>query len=126
MTTNPIVWFEIYVNDMARAKKFYESILDIKLEKLDAPGDSTIEMQSFPSDMDKFGASGALVKMDGCPPGGNSTLIYFSCEDCSVEESRVKDNGGQVERPKMSIGEYGFISLIVDTEGNMVGLHSMS
>jgi hypothetical protein len=47
------------------------------------------------------------------------------CDDCAVEEGRVKTSGGKVEKAKMSIGEYGFISLVVDTEGNMFGLHSM-
>jgi hypothetical protein len=63
--------------------------------------------------------------MPGFPSGGNSTLIYFSCDDCAVEEARVTSCGGQVEKPKMSIGEYGFITLAVDTEGNMFGLHSL-
>jgi predicted enzyme related to lactoylglutathione lyase len=74
--------------------------------------------------MEKTGASGALVKMAGFPSGGNSTLVYFVCEDCAVEEGRVEAAGGTVERSKMSIGEYGFISLAIDTEGNMIGLHS--
>jgi predicted enzyme related to lactoylglutathione lyase len=63
--------------------------------------------------------------MEGFPSGGNSTLVYFVCDDCAVEEGRVRGAGGKVERAKMSIGPYGFISLVVDTEGNMVGLHSM-
>jgi uncharacterized protein len=63
--------------------------------------------------------------MKGVLPGG-STMIYFSCEDCATEEARVVAAGGKIERPKMSIGEYGFISLIWDTEGNMIGLHSQT
>jgi uncharacterized protein len=63
--------------------------------------------------------------MDGFPSGGNSTLVYFSCEDCSIEESRATQFGGRIPRNKMSIGEYGFISLVLDTEGNMFGLHSL-
>jgi predicted enzyme related to lactoylglutathione lyase len=31
-----------------------------------------------------------------------------------------------VVRPKHQIGEHGFVSLAVDTEGNMIGLHSMA
>jgi len=53
------------------------------------------------------------------------TVVYFACEDCAVEEARVQRAGGHVIRPKMSIGQYGAISLVVDTEGNMIGLHSM-
>jgi len=62
--------------------------------------------------------------MEGVSSGGNSTMVYFSCEDCAVEAARAKAHGGQVHPEKMSIGEYGFIALVMDTEGNMVGLHS--
>ena len=122
--SNPVGWFEIYVADMDRAQKFYEAVLDVQLGDLSDPSDTTIVMKSFPSDMEQYGATGALVKMDGAPIGQNSVLVYFSCDDCSVEESRVVKAGGKVERPKFSIGEYGFISLAIDTEGNMLGLHS--
>jgi predicted enzyme related to lactoylglutathione lyase len=42
-----------------------------------------------------------------------------------VEEGRVTKAGGRIEKTKFSIGPYGFISLVYDTEGNMFGLHSM-
>ncbi len=122
MKHNPVGWFEIYVQDLDRAKKFYESIFQLKLEKLESP---EIELWGFPMDMGSSGASGALVKMDGVPSGGNSTLVYFHCDDCAAEESRFKKFGGRIHKNKMSIGQYGFISLVLDTEGNMVGLHSM-
>lgn len=122
MKHNPVGWFEIYVDDIARAKSFYESVFQLKLEKLNSP---ELDMWAFPMEMERWGAGGALVKMDGCSAGGNSTLVYFSCEDCAVEEARSAQAGGRVRRKKMSIGEYGFISLIVDTEGNLLGLHSM-
>lgn len=74
---------------------------------------------------EKPGAAGAIVKMTGVSSGGNSTLIYFGCEDCAVEEARVKTAGGKIQQPKMSIGEYGFISLVFDTDNNIIGLHSL-
>ncbi len=122
MANNPVGWFEIYVQDMDRAKKFYESVFQVKLERLNNP---ELEMWSFPMSMDLWGASGALVKMEGVLSGGNSTLVYFSCMDCAIETDRVKASGGRVEREKTSIGEYGFISLVYDTEGNMIDLHSI-
>ncbi len=122
MNPNPVVWFEIYVQDIARARAFYESVFQAKLERL--PG-SELEMWSFPMKQDGAGAGGALVKMPGFSSGGNNTLVYFACDDCAAEESRVVSSGGRIERPKMSIGQYGFISLIIDTEGNMIGLHSL-
>jgi hypothetical protein len=65
------------------------------------------------------------VNIPGVPSGGNSTLVYFACEDCAVEGARVAAAGGTIHREKLSIGEYGFIVLAVDTEGNMIGLHSL-
>ena len=125
MPNNPVIWFEIYVQDMQRAQKFYESVLRVKLEKLNTPELAPeLEMRAFPMDMDHVGASGALVKMSGFPSGGNSTLVYFSCTDCAVEAGRVVSSGGRIQREKMSSGEYGFIALAFDTEGNMFGLHS--
>jgi len=123
VANNPVGWFEIYVQDAARAKAFYESVFRVTLEKLNSPD---LEMWAFPMHLDRTGATGALVKMPGFPSGGNSTLVYFSCTDCAVEQGRVKAAGGRIQRPKMSIGEYGFISLAFDTEGNMFGLHSLA
>jgi len=57
--------------------------------------------------------------------GIGGTIIYFSVADCATEESRVEAAGGKVIRPKFSIGEFGWVSLLQDTEGNMVGLNSM-
>lgn len=123
--SNPVGWFDIYVADMDRAKNFYQSVLNTQLSDLGDPSDPNIVMKAFPSNMEAYGATGALVKMEGAPVGQNSVIVYFSCEDCAVEESRVASSGGKVEKPKFSVGEYGFISLAVDTEGNMFGLHSL-
>ncbi len=126
MKNNPVGWFEIYVDDMARAKKFYETVFNGKLTKLVGEGEGKgLEMWAFPSDMSAYGANGSLVKLDGCPAGGNSVIVYFTTEDCVVEEKIVLAAGGKIEDPKMAIGQYGFISLVYDTEGNMIGLHSM-
>jgi hypothetical protein len=122
MGNNPVCWFEIYVQDMARARAFYEAVLGITLQPLEGPGP---EMLAFPMDSEHYGTGGALVRMEGVAAGGNSTLVYFSCEDCAVEAARAGAQGGRVQRDKMSIGQYGFIALAVDTEGNLFGLHSL-
>lgn len=126
MQNNPVVWFEIYVQDMSRAKAFYESVFEVQLQTLDAPDtEPSIEMLAFPMQEQGTGAAGALVKMEGCPSGGNSTLVYFSCADCAVEAGRVQGAGGQTVKEKFPIGPHGFIALVTDTEGNVIGLHSM-
>ncbi|MNJ73851.1 Glyoxalase-like domain protein [compost metagenome] len=84
-----------------------------------------MEYWTFPMDMESSGAAGALVKEDAVPPGGNSVTVYFGCQDCAVEAERAKAAGGQIREAKMAIGEHGFISLVTDTEGNVIGLHSM-
>lgn len=127
MTPNPVVWFEIYVQDMPRAKRFYETVLGTKLEPLQDPGGES-EMMAFPMSEGGggAGAAGALVRMAGVPSGGGGTMVYFGCADCATEAGRVAAAGGRVERPKFQIGPHGFIALAVDTEGNMFGLHSMA
>jgi uncharacterized protein len=120
MKSNPIVWCEIYVQDMDRAKSFYESVFQMKLEKLESPG---MDMWAFPMAMDQVAASGALVKMEGVKSGGSGTIPYFHCDEVTTELERVVAAGGHIQQPKTSIGQYGFMALIVDTEGNMIGLH---
>ena len=121
---NPVGWFEIYVQDMNRAKSFYEATLQLTLNRLESPI-SEMELWAFPMEPDRPGATGALVRMPGKDSGPGGTLIYFSCADCSVEAERASQNGGQIQRPKFPIGQYGFIALVTDTEGNLIGFHSM-
>ena len=108
---------------MERAKTFYQNVFGKKLEKLN---NYHLDMWAFPGDMNSYGAPGALVEMPHFPVGRNSVLVYFSCLDCGVEEKKVKEFGGKVEKSKFSIGKYGHIALVYDTEGNMFGLHSMN
>jgi uncharacterized protein len=122
--TNAVGWFDIYVNDMKRAVAFYERVLEQKLEQIGDPTGET-QMMSFPSDMTSYGASGALVKSEYSGPGVGGTMVYFSVEDCSVEEASVVAAGGNIVRSKFSIGEFGWVTLCEDTEGNMFGLNSM-
>jgi len=121
---NPIGWFEIYVNDLNRARAFYESVFNCTLTKMNSAAEG-MALLGFASDMKSYGASGALVQMEGFPAGNNSTIVYFACDDCAVEQARVAGAGGTVCQEKFSIGEFGFIALVNDTEGNMIGLHSM-
>jgi uncharacterized protein len=122
---NAIGWFDIYVEDMDRAVRFYEHVLGQKLEQIVDPTGET-QMMSFPSNMAAYGASGALVKSKHSRPGIGGTMVYFSVEDCAVQESRVIAANGKIVRSKFSIGEFGWVTLCMDTEGNMFGLNSMN
>ena len=122
---NPVGWFEIYTEDIERAATFYKAVLGSEFEDMSDPTNSGMQMKSFISNMEAYGSGGALVKMDSFKPGIGGTLIYFAVEDCSTEESRVVTAGGKVTQPKQSLGEFGFMSLCKDIEGNTFGLHSM-
>ncbi|MEM7697383.1 MAG: VOC family protein [Verrucomicrobiota bacterium] len=120
---NPVGWFEIYVSDLERGKRFYEAVFETTLELLESPVDG-IEMWMFPGGPHLAGVSGAIVKMEGVEPGIGGTLVYFSCEDCATEAGRVEAAGGKVLQPKFSIGDYGEICMVADPDGNMIGLHN--
>jgi len=89
MTINPVIWFEIHVQDMSRARAFYEEVFQIKLERLK----SHIDMWGFPMAMERTGAGGALVYMDGVESGGTGTTVYFACADCATEAGRAASSG---------------------------------
>lgn len=132
MKMNPVVHFEIYVQNMERAKAFYEAVLAVKLEPMQAPSEETVhmEMSSFPMDRDTgmttYGSGGMLVKMEGIPGGGSGTVVYFACEDCAVQVARATEHGGRVFKSKTPIGHHGYFALVRDTEDNLIGFHSMS
>lgn len=128
---NPVGWFEIYVQDMDRARKFYEEVFQVKLVDMADPTDGDgddMKMVAFPmaESGEAPGASGALVQMEGFESGGKSTIVYFSSADCAVEAARVEAAGGKIFSPKSPIGEHGFIVLFNDVDGNLVGIHSMN
>ena len=121
---NALNWFEIYVSDMDRARAFYTTILGHELE-VTSMGDGS-PMAMFPFDMEK-GIGGSLTKMEGCAPGPGGTLVYLNAEsqlDAILE--RIPGAGGHIIRPKFPIPPHGHIAIFSDTEGNVVGLHSMS
>lgn len=118
---NPVGWFEIYVQDMARARSFYETVFQTSLTRLESP----VELWAFAMQPGGYGAAGALALIEGCQSGDNSVLVYFSCDDCAVQAERAVAAGGRIHKAKMAIGQYGFIALVLDSEGNMIGLHSM-
>jgi predicted enzyme related to lactoylglutathione lyase len=123
---NAVNWFEIYTSDFERAKSFYSAVFECKLTDMpvDSERHSRMLYSTFPNNQNSEGAGGALVKLDVVKPGIGGTLVYFYSADIDAELSRVETAGGKIIRPKMNIGDFGFIALIEDTEGNLIGLHS--
>src|SRR5690606_27850504 len=122
---NSVNWFELYVRDMDRARAFYEAVFGVTLQPLKPPGDDGLEMWEFPGGQDRYGANGALCRMPGVEPGPGGTVVYFATEHCGDAAERVVAAGGRILRPRMSIGPFGFVALVVDTEGHLIGRHSV-
>ena len=125
VNTHSLNWFEIPVTDTARAKKFYESILDIQMETQDMMG---IEMTFFPYDMSGQSGkvSGALAKSDMHKPGMDGAIVYLNANpEIQTVIDRIEAAGGKVIVPKTQISEdIGYMAFFTDTEGNRVALHA--
>ena len=119
--SHPIHWFEIFVTDFERAVRFYQTVLNIDLRRENEDGRP---MAIFASAVEQ-GVGGALVRQPGREPASQGALVYLDANgklDACL--ARVENAGGTVIQPRTDIGPPGFIALVRDTEGNIVGLHS--
>jgi uncharacterized protein len=120
--TNAINWFEIPATDIARAKKFYEQIFEIKMEDMEMPG---MKYAMFPFEPMKGKISGGLAQSPMHTPGLTGSILYLNANpDLQHVLDRVEKAGGKVSMPKTSIGQNGFMAFFTDTEGNKMALHS--
>lgn len=124
---NALTWFEIPVEDIQRAQKFYETILDIKLETV--KGNPAEETLFFPRKPDTIMAtsgilSGALVKSERMKPGQDGPLIYLNASP-SIQNvlDKVEAAGGKIVAPVTKISA-GLIAVFIDSEGNKLALHA--
>lgn len=122
---NAISWFEIAATDLARAQRFYETIFGITMAPMDLPN---IKMRMFPIS-DNMGVGGAVVDSGGFhkPSATDGVLVYLNANpDVQQVLDKVEAAGGSIIVPKTEISpDYGFMAVIMDTEGNRIGLHSI-
>ena len=113
--------FEIPATEISRAINFYQTILDIKIEKMDMP---EIQMGIFPYE-DQM-VTGVLIKAEGYKPSADGVTIYLNGGDnLQVILDKVEKNGGKIKTPKtLHADESGYFALFLDSEGNKIGLHS--
>ena len=120
---NILNWFEISVNDMSRAKKFYESVFGIKMDQQEMMG---MQMSFFPTENMNGKVAGSLVQGPMHKPSAEGAVIYLNANpDLSVALGKIEKAGGKVVMPKTHINpETGNMAFFIDTEGNKIGLHS--
>ena len=125
ITHNVVGWFEVPVQNMDRAVKFYETVFGFKLSRHQM---GPLDMAWFPTVDKGMGAPGSLVyNKEAYRPSTDGVLVYFTAfsGDLSIELSRVEAAGGKMLQPKRLISEeYGSMELFLDTEGNRIALHS--
>lgn len=120
-TSNPVVYFEIPVNDLERAEQFYAAVFNFSFEKeiIDH-----YEMALFPFEEKNSGITGALAKGDVYKPSKNGVIIYFKTENIDETLQKAQQHGGKLLYPKKIDAKYGFaIAEFEDSEGNRIALH---
>jgi predicted enzyme related to lactoylglutathione lyase len=120
---NALNWFEISVNDISRATKFYETIFGIQLQQQEMMG---MKMAFFPAEDMNGKVSGGLVQGPMHKPSADGAKVYLNGNpDLANALSKIDSAGGKVLMPKTKItDEIGFMAYFTDTEGNTVALHS--
>jgi uncharacterized protein len=123
--SSAISWFEIPSADLDRATKFYETLFDVQLIAMDTPN---LQMRTFPvTDMMNH-ISGAVVHSGFHKPSGTDGVLIYLNGNPDVQHilDKVEAAGGKIMVPKTEISpEYGYMAVILDTEGNRIGLHSV-
>ncbi len=119
-----ISWFQIPAVDLDRAVRFYGTVLNATFHRME---DAACKHAFFAMDtLETLRTGGELYQSTQGKPSSDGTLVYFTAPDgVDATLSRVEKAGGKIVMPKMSIGENGVIALVLDTEGNKIGLHSM-
>lgn len=123
MLDNAITWFEIPVTDFERAKKFYSTIYDFDMPEAQV---GPVRMGFLLYEQQPQRVGGAICFGQGYTPSSQGTLPYLNGgSDLNIVLNRIEKAGGKVVIPKTFIApEHGYFARFVDTEGNLVALHS--
>lgn len=116
-----IAMFEIPATDISRAINFYQTLLDITIEKMDIEG---MQMGILPYE-DQL-VHGVIIQAEGNKPSADGVTMYLNAgNNLQVLLDRVEKNGGQIVVPKTAhADESGFFAIFLDSEGNKMALNS--
>jgi predicted enzyme related to lactoylglutathione lyase len=120
---NPVIYFEIPVNNLKRAEDFYRNLFDFTFENeiID-----NYEMALFPFNDKKRGISGALAKGDVYKPSKNGVIIYFNTPNIEATLEKAIRFGGKILYPKTINEKYGFyVAEFEDSEGNRIAIQQI-
>ena len=111
-----VVWFDVPVTDLSRAIEFYSKVLDIAVEE--EHGVAILEHSG--NDV-----AGCLFKSEDEMPSDSGLLLYFNVSGrLDAAMNAAEQFGGKILKKKEEIGQYGYRTIVLDSEGNRIALHS--
>lgn len=113
-----IVWFEIAADNVERAKKFYGTLFDWKIEKFPGP----MEYWHINTGSGDPTRDGGMMKRKA-PEHGITNYIGVPSVDQYM--AKVEKLGGKVCVPKTAVPQMGYFAVCLDTENNMFALWEM-
>ena len=124
---NRPVHFEIQVDDIERAKKFYGDVFGWEYQKWDMGDTPYWAIMTAPQDSKEAGINGGLLKRP-CPPpapeqGTNAFVCTMQVDNFDEVAEKIENAGGKVAMPKFDLGGMAWQGYFIDTEGNTFGLH---
>ena len=114
---NPFVHIELQTKDIAQAKDFYSRLFDWKLEDIPAPAGGP------PYTMINVGTGtggGMFVNPD--PKVPSHWLAYVGVDDIEASTRKARELGATVLQEVMPVGEYGWLSVLMDPTGAVFAL----
>ena len=125
MCLDKVIFFEIPVENSARARAFYSSVFGWKMNEIPEMHYTQVETV----DADRMGVRG-VPKEPGAINGGiverrepvETPVIYVNVQNIDHAVANIEKSGGKVMKPKTPVGNFGFAAYFKDTEGNVVGL----
>ena len=112
---NPFVHLELNSTDVAAAKAFYGKLFDWKLEDTEMPGMTYTMIQ--PGE----GPGGGMMQQM-IPGAGSAWLAYVQVDDIAAATQKAKSLGAKIMRDVTEVGEMGWLSIITDPTGALLGL----
>jgi predicted enzyme related to lactoylglutathione lyase len=117
-----VVHFEIPADNLARAKRFYNTVFGWKM--IEIPEMEYVMVGTVESD------ENGIPKETGAINGGmlerqdpvKSPVITINVKNIDQAAEAIEKNGGKIVRPKMAVGDMGFAAYFKDTEANVIGL----
>jgi len=118
---NKINWFQIPAGNLARATKFYADVLGWQFHQQEDPMGRHAFILA-----DQGAVTGEIVQSAFTKPSGDGTRLFLGVpESVAAALAKVAPAGGKITMPATSLGPMGVIAIMVDSEGNQIGLHGM-